>query len=79
MGLRIGRWDQVLVQGGMWTCAGVLCPARSAKRAAQCRMRAPHIRMVQTMMKMAKIIMTNGHDDDDDDDDGHNDDIGGGG
>ena len=55
---------------GMWTCAGGLCPARSAKRATQCRMRAPHIRMVQTMMKMTKIIMTNGHDDDD----GHNDD-----
>ena len=55
---------------GLWTCAGVLCPARSAKRAAQCRMRAPHIRLVQTMMMMAMIMMTNGHDDDD----GHNDD-----
>ena len=52
---------------GMWTCAGVLCPARFAKRAAQCRMRAPHGRLVQTMMMMAMIMMTNGHDDDDDD------------
>ena len=57
---------------GMWTCAGVLCPARSAKRAAQCRMRAPYGRLVQTMMTMAMIMMTNGHDDDDD---GHNDNI----
>ena len=52
---------------GMWTCAGVLCPARFAKRAAQCRMRAPHGSLVQTMMMMAMIMMTNGHDDDDDD------------
>ena len=44
-----------------------MCPARFAKRAAQCRIRAPHERLVQTMMMMAMIMMTNGHDDDDDD------------